>query len=355
MSIEEIVVANVASIVILVVLFISRMFARRNPRREDKLFTALIFIGIFGAIFEMISFLVDGKPGTALRVINFIANTLLYCCTATVSVVWMCYVDAHLNRNQKKIRPFYWPFFIVFVILIIALIFNGFFQFCFKIGADNVYAREPFGYAFFVFPIFSFIFTIILYIHFRIKHGVAQFFPIWMFLTPVIVACIVQAIIYGISVTWLGCAIGLIGIYINIQSKFSLVDALTNLYNRAYIEHELIVARYSPRYDFYGIMLDLDFFKDINDKYGHSLGDDALIDAASILIHSTDRDSLAFRFAGDEFIILVRAPKGNREELEARVMRIEAKVHEEFEKFDSSAKKPYKLTFSMGHAFYNKN
>lgn len=353
MILEEILVANTAGIVILVLLLISRKMAKRKSRTEDKLFTSLILIGIFAAVFETVSFVVDGKPGNALRIINIISNTLLYVCTATVSVIWAIYVDVHLTRNSNKIKPFYWPFFVIWTILIIGLVFNGFFGFFFKVDVNNIYARVGLGYIFFGFPFASFLFTIIYYIVFRVKHGEAQFFPIWMFLTPIIAGCVGQAIWYGISLCWLGCAIGLVGIHINLQSRFAFVDSLTNLYNRAYIEHKLVVARYNNRYVYAGIMVDIDFFKDINDKYGHSIGDEALIEVANILINATDRNSLAFRFAGDEFIILVRVPVNNKDNLLTNTIAVEERVRKEAEKFNKSGKRSYQLKFSMGHAIYN--
>lgn len=353
MIIEEILVANGAAVLILVILLISRYMARRYYRPEDKLFTATIFIGIGASIFEAISFLVDGKP--ELYAVNMITNTLLYACTATVSLLWVMYVDSHFNRNFKLFKKLYIPFIAIWGCLLITLVFNAFFGFYFKIDANSVYSRELPGYLFYAFLIASFIVTIIIYIKHRISHGEAQFFPIWMFLSPIVLMCVFQMIWYGISTAWLGCAIGIVGIHVNMQSKFSFVDTLTNLYNRAYIEHKLIAARESQRYVISGIMLDVDYFKEINDNYGHSVGDNALIDAAGIMLNATDRNSLPFRFAGDEFIILVKVPVNKADELEARTIEVEERVRQEAEKFNNSGKAPYKLIFSIGHAMYDKN
>ena len=352
MFIEEIIVANVTSVILLIILLISRFMTRRYRRKEDFLFSALIYIGIAAAILELTSFLIDGKGGQALRVVNILANTLLYSCTATVSVFWVWYVDATLNRDTKRIKTIFLPMVIGWGILILSLIPNAFLGYLFSVSADNVYERQPGSYAFYAFLAFSLIISIVLYIVFRVKHGRAQFFPIWMFLTTLVVFVAVQAVWYGISLSWLGCAIGLTGIYINIQSKFSLVDGLTGLYNRAYIEHKLLSARISQRYKYAGIMLDIDYFKEINDTHGHSVGDEALREAAKILINATDRDSLAFRFAGDEFIVLVRALE-SKENAEVKVKEMEERILAETEKFNQSGEKPYQIVFSMGHAIYD--
>lgn len=352
MFIEEIIVADVTSVVLLVILLISRYMTRRYRRKEDVLFSSLIYIGIAAASLELISFLIDGKGGQPLRIVNILANTFLYSCTATISVLWVWYTDMTLNRNSKRIRTIFLPMVVVWGCLILSLIPNAFLGYLFSVDADNVYARQPGSYAFYAFLAISLLISIVLYIVHRVKHGRAQFFPIWMFLTPIVVCVVIQAVWYGISLSWLGCALGLTGIYINIQSKFSLVDGLTGLYNRAYIEHKLLSARQSQRYQYSGIMLDVDYFKEINDTYGHSVGDHALREAARLLLNITDRDSLVFRFAGDEFIVLIRA-LSNKENIEEKTNAVKERIRLEAEKFNKSGEEPYQIVFSMGHAIYD--
>ena len=353
MFLEEIIVANSTAVVLCLILLISRWLTRRVARVENKIFTWIIYIGIAAAIFETFSFVVDGKAEPALRVFNILANSLLYFCTATVSILWLWYADLHLNPGVKRSKALYFPMFIVWAILVTSLVFNAFFGFLFTVDENNVYARQPAGYAFYVLLFASFIITIVMYIRTRVVHGKSQFFPIWMFLSPIIITCIIQALWYGISLAWLGCGVGLVGIYLNFQSKQSLVDNLTNLYNRNYIEHKLVVARFSDRYVYSGIMLDIDRFKEINDTYGHSVGDEALRKASLMLLNCTDRDSMAFRFAGDEFIILVRVPASRATDLEAKTIEVEERVRKETEIFNSDPNNTYKIVFSMGHATYN--
>ena len=53
-------------------------------------------------------------------------------------------------------------------------------------------------------------------------------------------------------------------------------------------------------------MVDVDYFKEINDTYGHHVGDEALIDVARILLFGKPDKAIAMRFAGDEFILLLK-------------------------------------------------
>jgi diguanylate cyclase (GGDEF)-like protein len=54
------------------------------------------------------------------------------------------------------------------------------------------------------------------------------------------------------------------------------------------------------------VLLDLDYFKDINDKYGHDIGDIVLQQVAGILTENIHEEDIVGRFGGEEFIILTR-------------------------------------------------
>ena len=355
MNLGEILVANGTSLFLLIILIICRHMTSQTRRPVDKIFSAIILIGVMGTILEPFTFLIDGKGGGFFWFVSILSNTVEYASTATVAVLWVWYVDLNLNHDVKRLKTKFAPMLIIWAILMLLLLGNIFGGFVFSIDENNVYSRQPLGYAFYIFLLISYLTSIYLYCKFRALHGRTQFFPIWMFLTPLFLSILVQVPFYGISVTFLGCSVGLIGIYLNLLSKQSLVDSLTGLYNRAYIEREIIVARRSKKYIYSGIMLDIDQFKQINDSFGHSEGDAALARAAKILINATDRDAIAFRFAGDEFIVLVKVPISKADTLESKTLAIEERIRTEAKNFNDSGKAPYKIVFSMGHAIYDTN
>ena len=350
MNYGEILVANGTSILLLVILLICRYMSGRNRRIADRVFSAIVFCAILGTILETVTFLMDGNGGKFLRALNFAGNTLLYGCSVSAATLWVWYVDLTLYRDVRRLRRAHLPILLSWALMILLLVANLFGSFLFSIDADNVYARQPLGYIFYVHLIGAYVISIILYYRFRRSHGKAQFFPIWMFITPLFLSIFIQIPFYGISVSYLGCAIGLTGLYMNIQSKMALVDVLTGLYNRAYIEHAMARARRNRRYIYSGIMLDIDDFKLINDSFGHSVGDDALVDAARILIKAADRNSEVFRYAGDEFIVLVKVPEGNPEELIERTLATERLIAGNADAFNTSNRASYRIVFSMGHA-----
>ena len=87
----------------------------------------------------------------------------------------------------------------------------------------------------------------------------------------------------------------------------SSTDYLTNLYNRKEIDTLLKKAiNLNKRYkdNFSIILLDIDNFKETNDKYGHLVGDQVLISFANILVGFTREVDLIGRWGGEEFIII---------------------------------------------------
>jgi len=85
-------------------------------------------------------------------------------------------------------------------------------------------------------------------------------------------------------------------------------DALTGLSTYTHFRDRLeqISAERDPGESLAIVFIDLDGFKDINDRYGHLVGDEAIREIAVRLSHVDGPDSLVTRFGGDEFALLVR-------------------------------------------------
>ncbi|HWP25411.1 MAG TPA: PleD family two-component system response regulator [Xanthobacteraceae bacterium] len=96
----------------------------------------------------------------------------------------------------------------------------------------------------------------------------------------------------------------------NVQQsiEMAITDSLTGLYNRYYMERHLAAlveqatARGKP---LTVIMLDIDYFKSINDSYGHDAGDDVLRQLATRVRKSIRGIDLACRYGGEEFVIVM--------------------------------------------------
>ena len=85
-------------------------------------------------------------------------------------------------------------------------------------------------------------------------------------------------------------------------------DALTNLFNRRYLEETLdreLARAARESYPLCVIMMDLDYFKDINDTYGHEAGDIVLKTLAETVTKQSRHGDFACRFGGEEFVLVM--------------------------------------------------
>jgi diguanylate cyclase (GGDEF)-like protein len=90
-------------------------------------------------------------------------------------------------------------------------------------------------------------------------------------------------------------------------SEMSMTDALTGLLNRyglqRALQRELSEARRYAR-PLSCLLLDVDFFKAVNDTHGHAAGDAALVQAARVLTESVRGSDVVCRYGGEEFLVL---------------------------------------------------
>ena len=103
-------------------------------------------------------------------------------------------------------------------------------------------------------------------------------------------------------------------------------DTLTGLYHRAYFLSQ--IGSLAERYAASGIgmavlMLDVDHFKQINDRFGHVAGDDVLREVATVIRESTRAEDLVARYGGEEFVVALPVSLASLAVRRAERIRIE--------------------------------
>jgi diguanylate cyclase (GGDEF)-like protein len=132
-------------------------------------------------------------------------------------------------------------------------------------------------------------------------------------------------------------------------AELAMKDVLTSAFNRRFFDHRLAeeIAR-SKRYgrELGLIMLDIDHFKQVNDKYGHQFGDKTLCLAVEALTTAVRVSDIVARYGGEEFCVLL--PEASREECLALAERLRSEVAAvEISYGENSAR----ITVSAGVAF----
>jgi len=130
--------------------------------------------------------------------------------------------------------------------------------------------------------------------------------------------------------------------------RLSVQDDLTGLYNSRHLNFCLDseIRRASRHNESLSLLfLDLDFFKRVNDNYGHMQGSQSLIDVAQILRHTCRETDIMGRYGGDEFVVILPATG------ETGAKRIGERIRDGIEHYQDGR---LQITVSIGIATYPK-
>ncbi|HXN07188.1 MAG TPA: sensor domain-containing diguanylate cyclase, partial [Nitrospiria bacterium] len=139
--------------------------------------------------------------------------------------------------------------------------------------------------------------------------------------------------------------------FIQEKEKQAVTDGLTGIYNRVEF-HKRISIEYERslrnRSDFSILLIDIDFFKRINDSYGHPAGDVVLKDVVKIIQNCIRNFDFMARYGGEEFIVILPETDGIRAALVADRIRSSVEDHS----FIIPSRETEHLTISAGIASF---
>jgi diguanylate cyclase (GGDEF)-like protein len=348
MNLIEVATSDYVGFILLVALLVSSRIRRSDDKHiEFKIFSIITILTLVACNVDFLVFFSDGRPGILMKVISMVGNTYCFIANPIFVSSWCLYEDIKLYHSKARVKKLYRFVFIPALILVVIALINNFVPIIYTIDAANVYHRLPLSYAYYIVDAGYIIFSIAILRGYENRYGKVRFFPLYLMIGPIVIGCLLQALFYGVSLIWVSMAVGLTAIYMSLQNEFSYLDKLTGLYNRAYLDYLLEGASKDNSGRFGGIMIDVDYFKEINDTLGHSVGDEALIDVARVITFAKPDKSVAIRFAGDEFMIMFKST--SEKELEKT---IEA-IREELKLFNETEQRQYQLSLSLGYSLYD--
>ena len=342
-NIPEILVVNGIGVLLMLLLRATWLGSVQRRRAGDILYDLMIFITIAGCIVEAASFLIDGKLFPGCRAVSYVLNAMLFMGTIFVGCFWCLYVDFRLHTSVRRLyssaRFLLIPVFVVFALAVSSLFGSGL---LFSISQDNVYQRGSLVWVSYFFLFCYYAYSLYLSRVSRRSGLHIQFFPVLYFIIPCVLGTVFQGLFYGLSMGWTSVAIAMLLIHVQLQSMNAYMDSLSGLYNRRYLDYILSHRKHLGGRCLYGIYIDVNNFKGINDRYGHSCGDDAIRAIGGILSDSIPSRGVAIRCAGDEFMVLLITGE------EADAQAVMERIRENTRRCNESGAHPFPISLAIG-------
>lgn len=350
MNLTNAIAINAYSIMLLIIIYTQSL---KNPEKDNlqqKLYMMMLQVTILMLVVDVLSRF-DGNPGSIYPVLNQTGNFLIFLLSPVLPSLWLLYVHFQIFNSERKTRKLFYPMLAVFTVNTFLLTLSRKSGWFYYIDPDNIYHRGPLFLFTASVTIALLIVTFILVIANRGKIDKKHFFPLLFFAIPPFLGIILQIVFYGMSIMLNSVVLSSLILFLNIQNHNLNFDYLTGVYNRKKLENYLKgkVGSKTGSKTFSAILIDLDNFKSINDRFGHDVGDNALEVSVKLLRSCLRSSDIIARYGGDEFYVVLDIT--DRADLETAVSRIK----DCFVKYDKFSTQPYKLSISMGYAVYNVN
>ncbi len=292
-------------------------------------------------------------PGDQI-VWNYISKMLFFCCFAAAVYFWIIYSEAVEDVTIVAAIKSRWRIFLPFFAVILANLTNYWTHAIFSFKADGTYVHH---YFFFVQEIF---FAAALAAEAMRKAYFASYEPdpvkqrksylLADFAGPSVFFILFGMFLGGEPITSIGMVLAALYVQIGLLEDSISLDPLTRVNNRQQLDSYIKARMHNHSGKLFLIMMDIDYFKQINDQYGHIEGDSALVrvsDCLKEVCRSLPGRAFIARYGGDEFTIVTEL--ADREQAD----QLCAEIKKQVRVTNAWEKAPYTLTISTGAADYD--
>ncbi|MBO4460925.1 MAG: GGDEF domain-containing protein [Clostridiales bacterium] len=339
-NMQSVYITDLVGVGILVIILATKGWILPARRDESRIMVIMLILSVINCLVDILAFWCDGKAGAMYHAFLMIANTYLYLYNMVIGIGIIYMVIMHIDHKTSGLHMVF--FWLLCVIEATLLIINLFHPIVFVIDEHNTYHRSTYYILFIMIGFILLLYGYFYYLINKIRNPALRYFPVIEFLSPILIGIIVQTKIYGISLLPVCFALAFVGIVIALQNECIYIDKLTGVYNRYELDKYLKQRHYRRGEKIAALMLDLNDFKSINDKYSHEEGDVALVAFADILVGVIGVEGNVIRFAGDEFIIIM----SKFEDIDIKDIR--KKILDAIDSYNASSGKPYKLSAAVG-------
>lgn len=321
----------------------------RKRTMENTVVSWALILTFAGCVVAIVTHVFNGDPAPAARAACVVGQLVSHLVAVWICPLWALFVDLHVRRDEEGTKQRLKVFLAPVVVGTAMFVLNLWFPFFYRITPDNQYTRLTSGGILSVYAIAYLAYSIYVYYSWRYRHNKMRFFPIWIFIVPLYGGFILDAVSPVASLGYAFLSLAWTAVLTSLQSELAFTDTLTGLYNREYLYviNSSMRGRNGARVA--GAMLDLDHFKDINDRYGHSMGDKALVEFATILTETAGNSGICLRNSGDEFLVFL----SGKDIDDNSALSFRKRLNEQLDVSNANPSRPYMLRASCGMSVYD--
>lgn len=293
--------------------------------------------------------LVSTQTLPAIIPLNWFLNIIYFSLCGFCSFTWFCYSEVQLNSSLLKSFKSCFICALPALILMILSILSVRTGWLFDIDSQNVYQRGPLYFVQLIvtygYVAFSTIKALWLSVKTSIYAKKIEYRTMALFVVPPLITGTMQIFLPGVPLFCVGITLGLLYVFISLQEQQISIDPLTKLNNRTQLRQCLStkIQHFSQDKVLYLLMLDIDYFKQINDQYGHLEGDRALQLVSDALLQTCyKKNYFTARYGGDELMVLCE-------------LNVDEKIESVIENIQEALRciqTPFPLSVSIGCAQY---
>ena len=305
---------DLCCIVLLLFLLIKWAKQKKDISTGSTLIRLTIAASVIFCASDAIAGVLEDYVFQGSTIIIYVANIIYYASVLLIAVFWMYYSLLKIGSNLISRKSKNWLLLIPAILFIVVLFSTPFTGWIFAIDPEtSKYSRGPLVFLHWIATLFYVIYGVAIIVQAiskeRNKVKKAELRSLLWFPIPPILVLIIQIFLEGVSIVQFGLTFSILLLYVEEQSSMVQTDDLTKLNNRRSLDIfiETSLNHVSSAIDFTFLMIDINHFKEINDNYGHLVGDQVLKSFAEILKASCEESQKRLflcRYGGDEFLIV---------------------------------------------------
>lgn len=347
---------NLFCVIILGTIF-SKLYKSVDKRLGQVMLMWFIIASIILCASDIIWGLVNfSNSWQSIPYLAYIVNSVYHIFTGVVCYLWFLFSESEQKSMIVRSRIGLVLSMLPLIVLVGLVVCSFDYNLVFYIDNSGEYHRGRF-YVMLIFICYAYIMFTSVKVFFKslsAKHSAEKqkYRTLARFCVAPACAGVLQVMFVGSPLLSTGLAFAALQVYMNSMEQLISVDPMTQLNNRRQLETHLDnrLKQKSDKKDLYVFIMDLDYFKKINDTFGHDVGDDAIITAADAIRNvASVYNFFASRYGGDEFVVVADVDKDFLPE------NFVNELNDELQRLTTVLNKDYNLHFSIGYAKYDES